>query len=86
MNKLGINISGQISKGVQSVPLEKINLVATLCGEAEQICPTLTKKTGLLHWPLPDPALAHEDREQVLKTFRKVRDEIRARVERLFSL
>ncbi|MGH7773578.1 MAG: ATP-binding protein [Candidatus Binatia bacterium] len=84
MKEVGIDISDQSSKGIERVPLEKIDLVITLCGEAAEVCPTLPKKTDHLHWPLPDPALAKGDEESVLKTFREVRNEIRARVEKLF--
>jgi arsenate reductase len=38
------------------------------------------------HWPLPDPALAEGDDEQVLRVFRQVRDDIRARVQEFFSM
>ena len=86
MNEAGIDIAGQRSKGLDAVPVEEIDLVVTLCGEAAESCPTLAKKTEHLHWPLTDPALARGDEEMVLKIFRQVRDEIRARVEGLFSL
>ena len=85
MKELGIDISHQSSKGLDAVPLEKIDLAVTLCGEAAESCPALGKKTEHLHWPLSDPALAQGDEETVLKTFREVRDEIRARVAELFS-
>ncbi len=85
MKELGIDISEQNSKGLEAVPLERIDLVVTLCGDAAESCPTLPKKTERLHWPLPDPALAQGDEETVLKTFREVRDEIRPQVEKLFS-
>ena len=86
MNELGIDISDQRSKGLDAVPLETIGLVVTLCGEAEAICPALAQKTRNLHWPLPDPAMAEGDEEAILRTFRAVRDEIRARVEKLLYL
>ncbi|MBI4490903.1 MAG: PAS domain-containing protein [Deltaproteobacteria bacterium] len=84
MEELGIDISDQRSKGLEAVPLEKIDLVVTLCGEAAESCPTLAKMTERLHWPLPDPASARGDEDSVLKTFREVRDEIRTRVKKLF--
>lgn len=86
MNEVGIDISGQRSKGLKAIPLEKIDLVITLCGEAAEVCPTLPKTTEQLHWPLADPALADGNEEEVLKVFRQVRDEIHAQVEKLFSL
>jgi arsenate reductase len=85
MKELGIDISDQVSKGLEAVPLEQIDLVITLCGEAAESCPTLPMRTEHLHWPLPDPALAQGADEEVLKTFRSIRDEIRSRVEELFS-
>ncbi|MEK7230012.1 MAG: ATP-binding protein [Candidatus Binatota bacterium] len=85
MEEAGIDISNQSSKGLGTLPLENIDLVVTLCGEAQESCPTLSKNTEHLHWPLPDPALAKGDEETVLETFRAVRDEIRARIEKLFN-
>jgi arsenate reductase len=85
MREAGIDISAQRSKGLEAVPLEEIDLVITLCGQAEESCPTFPKKTERVHWPLPDPALAQGTEQAILKTFREVRDAIRARVEGLFS-
>jgi len=85
MREIGVDISHQRSKGVEQVPTEKIDLVVTLCGEAQEICPTLSKKTQYLHWPLSDPALVTGAEEHVLRAFRNVRDEIRMRVAELFS-
>jgi len=85
MREAGFDISDQESKGLDGIPMDKIDLVVTLCGEAAESCPTLPKKTERLHWPLPDPALAQGDAEEILKTFRAVRDEIRRRVEELFA-
>lgn len=85
MNEIGIDISRQRSKGIEEISLEQIDLVVTLCGEAEESCPTLPPNTRHLHWPLPDPALAAGTTEEILQAFRQVRDEIRARVEKLPS-
>jgi thioredoxin type arsenate reductase len=85
MREVGIDISKQKSKGLEAVPLDKIDLVVTLCGEAAESCPTLPLKAERFHWPLPDPARANGNEEVALKTFREVRDEIRRRVEKLFS-
>ncbi|HWP57432.1 MAG TPA: ATP-binding protein [Candidatus Acidoferrales bacterium] len=83
MQEVGIDISGQQSKGIDDVPLETADLIVTLCGEAAASCPAAGAKAEHLHWPLPDPALAEGSEEQILQRFREVRDEIRARVETL---
>ena len=85
MKEAGIDISAQRSKSLEEVPAQKIDLVVTLCGEAAESCPSFPAQTDRLHWPLADPALARGDEEAVLKIFRDVRDEIRTRVEQLFS-
>jgi two-component system phosphate regulon sensor histidine kinase PhoR len=83
MREVGIDISGQHSKGLDSIPLAKIQRIITLCGVAEN-CPSLPKKVEHIHWPFPDPVLAQGDEERVLEAFRSVRDAIRSQVEKLF--
>ncbi len=85
MQEFGIDISSQRSKGLDNVPLERIDRVITLCGEAGEVCPVLPSAVDRTHWPLADPALAQGDEEQILQAFRQVRDEIGARVKSLFS-
>ena len=85
MKEVGIDISNQQSKGLEAIPLDKIDLAVTLCGEAAESCPTLSTKTERLRWPLPDPAQANGNEEVVLKTFREVRDEVRRKVEKLLE-
>ncbi len=86
MKEAGIDISNHSSKGLEAVPLQQIDLVITLCGEAAETCPVLSAKTQRLHWPLPDPAQAKGSEAEILKIFREVRNEIRARVKSLHFL
>ena len=83
MNEVGIDISGQRSKGIEAIPIETIDFMITLCGEAEEACPALATNVERQHWPLRDPALAPGAEEEQLKIFREVRDQIRRRVEDL---
>jgi len=83
MKEAGIDISGQRAKGIEAIPIETIDLLITLCGEAEEACPALAAKVERQHWPLPDPALAPGTEEEQLKIFREVRDQIRRHVEDL---
>jgi arsenate reductase len=86
MHEIGIDISTQTAKGLEKIPLENIDLVVTLCGEEVESCPSLPKKTERVRWPLSDPALVTGDEKHVLKAFRNVRDEIRARVDELLYI
>jgi len=85
MQEVGIDISAQSSKGLDQVPLDEINQVITLCGDADERCPTLGLQAKRAHWPLPDPAAAQGSEEETLPLFRQVRDEIRRRVQALFA-
>ncbi len=85
MREVGIDISHQHSKGIEEIPLNEIDQLITLCGDAAETCPALPVKMERTHWPLPDPALATGDEEEIMKVFRQVRDDIRARVQALCS-
>lgn len=79
LGELGIDISAHTSKFVDSIDLDSLDLVITLC--KEEVCPVLPRSVTRLHWPIDDPAgVTGEDG---LERFRKARDEIRARLAEL---
>jgi arsenate reductase len=84
MREVGIDISTQQSKGLEAVPLERIDQLITLCGDAAESCPVLPGKMARAHWPLADPAAASGTEAEVLPIFREVRDQIKQRVQALF--
>lgn len=77
--ELGIDITGQTSKSVDTVDPVGVDIVVTLC--AEEVCPTFFGHATRLHWPLPDPTAVPLDLK--LQRFREVRDEIAARLPQL---
>jgi len=83
MAEIGIDISKQKSKSVETFYGQDFDYVITLCGDyAKEACPVFTGKVRkTLHWNFIDPAEADGSEEQVLMTFRKVRDEIKAKIE-----
>ena len=82
MAEIGIDLTGHRAKSLDEVPWRDADTVVTLCGEAEEVCPTLAADVRKVHWPLPDPSRAPESER--LETFRRVRDEIRWRVSSLW--
>ena len=82
MREAGIDLAGHTSKHVNDVAWKECDTVVTLCGEAEESCPQLSRDVRRLHWPLPDPS-AVKGKGQ-LDAFREVRDEIRWRVASLW--
>jgi len=83
MAEIGIDISKQKSKSVETFSGQDFDYVITLCGDyAKKACPVFigkVKKT--MHWNFIDPAEANGSEEQILTTFRKVRDEIKVKIE-----
>src|SRR5690348_5318960 len=54
MSELGIDLSGQASKSVDSIDPAGIDTVITL--GAEELCPVFLGNARRHHWPIPDPA------------------------------
>jgi arsenate reductase (thioredoxin) len=82
MKEVGVDISAQRSKQIDGVPWREMDTVVTLCGDADERCPTLDVSVRRVHWPLPDPAAAPAER--LKDEFREVRDEIHWRVASLW--
>lgn len=85
MKEIGIDISAHLSKSLDEIPKERVATVVTLC--AEEVCPVFPSGPGevtRLAWPHDDPASTVGSREEILRAFRRVRDEIRAKLEVYF--
>jgi arsenate reductase len=79
MAEIGIDITGQHSKSVDTIDPAGLDLVVTLC--AEEVCPVLPARVQRLHWPIPDPAAPGPGEPRA--RFRAARELIRERLERL---
>jgi arsenate reductase (thioredoxin) len=82
MSELGIDVSQQTSKDVQSFVGQQFDYVITVCDRAKQHCPVFPGSSPI-HWGFDDPADAEPEQQPV--AFRRVRDEIMQRI-RLFLL
>ena len=85
MAEAGIDISGQESTRLSDDMLERVDLVVTVCGHADEHCPVLPAGVERVHWPLPDPAKATGTETEIGDVFRAVRDDIHRRVKQLLS-
>ena len=81
MAELGTDISGQESKTLERYLGEPFEYVVTVCDDANEACPVFPGTKERLHWSFEDPSRAEGEGEERLAVFRRVRDEIRARVE-----
>ncbi len=76
MEEIGIDISGQSSKHVSRYVGQSFDYVITVCDNAAKNCPVFPGHGKKLHWPFDDPAEATGSEEEILRVFRRVRDEI----------
>ena len=80
MREVGIDISGHRSKSVDEFAGREFDAVITVCDHAREQCPVFPAKTERVHWSFDDPAAAEGDEAARLAVFRRVRDEIDARL------
>ena len=80
MREVGVDISLQRSKSVDEFAAREFDYVITVCDNAREGCPVFPGKTERVHWSFDDPAAVEGEWEARLAAFRRVRDEIGARL------
>jgi arsenate reductase (thioredoxin) len=86
MAEAGVDISHQYSKTPAEIGPVEFDYVVTVCGHADQNCPVFPGKTRVVHVGFEDPPKLTRDLpdgEAKLAVYRRVRDQIRAFVERM---
>jgi arsenate reductase len=78
--EIGVDISRQHSKTLDSFTGMSFDYVITLCGSAHEHCPLFIGGVQRLHIGFDDPAQALGTNEEVLKAFRRVRDELQEKI------
>ena len=81
MKELDIDLSENTSKHLKQFTDQQFDLVVTVCDNAKESCPVLNGATHTLHWPFDDPADATGSDEEKMKIFRRVRDEIKTKIQ-----
>ena len=81
MAEIGIDISKQQSKTLNRYLNEPFDEVITVCDTAAEACPIFPGASYRRHWSLEDPSKATGSETEQLAVFRRVRDELRSRIE-----
>jgi arsenate reductase len=81
MQQAGVDISKQESEQLDPALLQEIDLLVTVCANADESCPVVPAVCEKQHWPFDDPAKASGDEAAIMAEFCRVRDEIKARIE-----
>jgi arsenate reductase len=85
MKEIGIDISNQKSKVIEEGLLKQMDIIVTLCGYAEELCPYTPPEIKRIHWPIKDPVGIIGTKEEIMNEFRHARDEIKEKVQKLIE-
>ncbi len=83
MKEIGIDISEQKSKPIDEYLIREMDFVVTLSKNAENLCPMIPPEIKRIHWPVKDPVGTLGTEEEIMNEFRRARDEIKERVQKL---
>ncbi|MBA4031411.1 MAG: low molecular weight phosphatase family protein [Planctomyces sp.] len=81
MAEIGLDIGKNESKSLNVYLTKPFDLVVTVCGNADDACPVFPGTGKKVHWPFFDPAHAPGTDDEKFAVFRRVRDEIKARIQ-----
>ncbi len=86
IREVGIDISHNKTHHVEEFLDEEWDYVITVCGGAKETCPAFIGKVkNRVHIGFDDPAEAKGTDEEVLATFRRVRDEIKVEFQKFYN-
>lgn len=80
LQEMNLDVTGLESKHVDQFNDEAIDLAVTVCDNAREACPLFPNAVQTLHWPFDDPADASGTDAERMAVFRRVRDEIHAKI------
>ena len=80
MKEIGIDISAQASKSIDRFLNDRFDVVITVCDRANESYPVFPGDVKRIHWSLDDPAEVAGTEEEKMGVFRRVRNEIKERI------
>ncbi len=81
MRQIEIDISMHQAKGIEAfAALPPMDLVVTVCDEAQEACPYFPNARHQVHWGFPDPSRATGSEEERLAAFCSIRDLIAVKI------
>jgi protein-tyrosine-phosphatase/DNA-binding transcriptional ArsR family regulator len=81
MRTRGIDISANQTKHLDRYVGEHFDVVITLCDRVREVCPEFPRHPRLVHWSMPDPALAGPTNRASYPAFERTAVELEHRIE-----
>lgn len=86
MDEVGVDISRQTSKLINELKEKDFDYVVTICEDANRNCPVFPGKAKRIHNAFDDPpriAKTLKSQEEIIRLYRRVRDEIKVFVSKM---
>ena len=80
MEEIGIDISKHTSNSINDYLNKGMDIVITVCDNANNVCPTFPENVKRIHWSIDDPFRNWNFDLNQLSTFRETREEIKSRL------
>ena len=80
MEEIGIDISNHSSNHIDDYINKGIDIVITVCDNANKLCPIFPGNIDRLHWSIDDPFKGWDYNENSIDSFRDTREEINVRI------
>ena len=85
MKEIGIDISSHTSDPISLFINKSIDIVVTVCDNANKACPVFAGRVERIHWSVKDPFKNWDSTTENLVDFRKTRDELTERIKNLIK-
>jgi len=88
MDEIGIDLSRHRSKSFEELEDTSYDLIISLTPEAQHSAVEMTRTMAcdVEYWPTMDPTMTQGSRDQMLQSYRAVRDQLAVRIRRRFGV
>lgn len=85
MSEIGMDVRHHRSKGLDEFKDSGLDYIVTVCDQAHESCPYFPGGSLRIHKSFPDPSKFQGNREEVIREYRRIRDEIKKWIEKEFN-
>ena len=80
MKEIGIDITSHTSDPISNFLSKNINIVVTVCDNADKVCPVFPGDVERIHWSIKDPLKGWSSHPDDLVNFTLTRDDLVERI------